>query len=311
MLLVDFINVGYGDAILLREGAFTMLVDCGDMELGAGYSGSKRTGLAEFLRLEGIKRLQLVVITHLHKDHVGGLLALCDEVEIDELWTAYLPEETLLKKQVAISGAYSKGVNNLVLALNAYNRSLRLLLGKTRLRLMQKAQQETVLSPGFTVRVECAAREVYARQDTILNVLLRDGDVSALDELDEFINDSSLRLVLFYKGLILSLPGDITAESWLRQSPTRCDILKMPHHGHKDSMNEPLLNALSPAFTVLPVSNNRPDNCPSSEILQLLTANGRRYAFTDAVSLPGRAPVYRSSVRLAVDDTGAWSEQQI
>ena len=32
MLLVDFINVGYGDAILLRETEtpFAMLVDCGD-----------------------------------------------------------------------------------------------------------------------------------------------------------------------------------------------------------------------------------------------------------------------------------------
>ena len=311
MLLIDFVNVGYGDAILLREGTFAMLVDCGDMELGAGYSGSRRTDAAEFLRAEGVKRLQLLVLSHLHKDHVGGLPALCDEVEIDELWTAYLPEESLLQKQAAISGICSKGANNLLLALNAYNRSLRLLLGKTRLRLIQKAQQETILSPGFTVRVECATGDVYTRQDTILNALLRDGDASALDELDDFINDSSLRLVLSYKGLILSLPGDITAESWLRQSPMRCDILKMPHHGHKDSMSEPLLNALSPAFTVLPVSNDRPDNCPSSEVLKTLTANGRRYAFTDAVALPGRAPVYRSSVRLAVDDTGAWSEQQI
>ena len=36
MLLVDFINVGYGDAILLRETEtpFAMLVDCGDARIG-------------------------------------------------------------------------------------------------------------------------------------------------------------------------------------------------------------------------------------------------------------------------------------
>ncbi len=29
-MTLDFINVGYGDAILIRSGSFTMLVDCGD-----------------------------------------------------------------------------------------------------------------------------------------------------------------------------------------------------------------------------------------------------------------------------------------
>ena len=28
-MTLDFINVGYGDAILIRSGSFTMLVDCG------------------------------------------------------------------------------------------------------------------------------------------------------------------------------------------------------------------------------------------------------------------------------------------
>ena len=36
MLALDFINVGYGDAILVRDtsAAFSMLVDCGDITVG-------------------------------------------------------------------------------------------------------------------------------------------------------------------------------------------------------------------------------------------------------------------------------------
>ena len=38
MLTLDFINVGYGDAILIRDtdAAFSMLVDCGDVTVGDG-----------------------------------------------------------------------------------------------------------------------------------------------------------------------------------------------------------------------------------------------------------------------------------
>ena len=38
-MTLDFINVGYGDAILIRSGSFTMLVDCGDWTVG-DLSGS-------------------------------------------------------------------------------------------------------------------------------------------------------------------------------------------------------------------------------------------------------------------------------
>ena len=44
MLLVDFINVGYGDAILLRETEtpFAMLVDCGDAHIGRSRPDGRR-----------------------------------------------------------------------------------------------------------------------------------------------------------------------------------------------------------------------------------------------------------------------------
>ena len=36
-MTLDFINVGYGDAILIRSGSFTMLVDCGDWTVGVDH----------------------------------------------------------------------------------------------------------------------------------------------------------------------------------------------------------------------------------------------------------------------------------
>ena len=75
MLLLDFINVGYGDAILVRDmdAPFTMLVDCGDVSVGDGGPDSMRISAADYLRREGIRELDLLVLTHLHRDHCGGL----------------------------------------------------------------------------------------------------------------------------------------------------------------------------------------------------------------------------------------------
>ena len=49
-MTLDFINVGYGDAILIRSGSFTMLVDCGDWTVGDGGPDSQRISAADFLR---------------------------------------------------------------------------------------------------------------------------------------------------------------------------------------------------------------------------------------------------------------------
>ena len=89
MLLVDFINVGYGDAILLRETEtpFAMLVDCGDARIGRSRPDGRRITAADYLRREGIRELDLLVLTHLHLDHAGGLTHLLPGVRVREFWT--------------------------------------------------------------------------------------------------------------------------------------------------------------------------------------------------------------------------------
>ena len=74
-LRVDFINVGQGDAILVRTPmGKNYLIDAG---ANVPVTEARREGreLAHnYLRTLGIDRLDGVVITHWHNDHLGGLL---------------------------------------------------------------------------------------------------------------------------------------------------------------------------------------------------------------------------------------------
>ncbi|HET6352564.1 MAG TPA: DNA internalization-related competence protein ComEC/Rec2 [Coriobacteriia bacterium] len=60
------LDVGQGDAILVRDGASAVLVDAGPDE----------TALRTALLRQHVRRLDAVVITHLHDDHYGGIGAL-------------------------------------------------------------------------------------------------------------------------------------------------------------------------------------------------------------------------------------------
>ncbi len=84
MLVLDFINVGNGDSILVRElegGAlrFSMLVDCGHDNLirddhpAPTDPRSRRIYAGDFLKKEGVDHLDVLLATHYHRDHIGGL----------------------------------------------------------------------------------------------------------------------------------------------------------------------------------------------------------------------------------------------
>lgn len=77
-LEVFFFDVGYGESILIRlpEGRH-VLIDGGYPEYGSRVVG-------EIKRL-GIHRLDLVVSTHPHPDHIGGLSEVLNNFEVDRV----------------------------------------------------------------------------------------------------------------------------------------------------------------------------------------------------------------------------------
>ncbi|MDR1765500.1 MAG: MBL fold metallo-hydrolase, partial [Lachnospiraceae bacterium] len=91
---MDFINVGDGDAILLRQWEagreFVVMVDCG-RPVVEFVPGSKRGSAVNYLMREGVEAIDVLWLSHLHIDHIGGFFEIARHVPIGKVLTAYLP----------------------------------------------------------------------------------------------------------------------------------------------------------------------------------------------------------------------------
>lgn len=72
------IDVGQGDSILFIQGNSTMLIDCGTKAEG-------RT-VVDYLEKLGIKKIDVLIGTHPHDDHMGGMAEVINNFEIGVLY---------------------------------------------------------------------------------------------------------------------------------------------------------------------------------------------------------------------------------
>ena len=286
MLLADFINVGYGDAILLRETEtpFTMLVDCGDVYIGRSRPDGQRITAADYLRREGIRELDVLVLTHLHLDHAGGLAHLLPEVRVREFWTNYLPPEETWGRTLPVPPDWTAGARCLMTSMGIYLKALAHLRDQgAEIRLIREpcvCRLTETLTAGIFLEDETLRRRQAAIWEDVLSGAAGGGD---LESLDGFINNTSIRLRLSCAGQEIELPGDVYASCWEQHQLPPCTIMKLPHHGHGDALTPRLLEMLRPRYAVISVSDDRTDDCPSRKILRLLSQLGVECFFTDAV----------------------------
>lgn len=72
---IEFLDVGQGDAILLRSRGSAMLVD-----------GGRHETIERLLASRGIRTIDIALLTHAHPDHCVGLAAAVEGFRVRELW---------------------------------------------------------------------------------------------------------------------------------------------------------------------------------------------------------------------------------
>lgn len=91
-LTVTFIDVGQGASALVESGRGRILIDCGGKMQFAGDPGEiGEQVLLPFLRYRGVRSLDLVIITHPHEDHFGGLKPLLESIPVKSIWISPQP----------------------------------------------------------------------------------------------------------------------------------------------------------------------------------------------------------------------------
>ena len=92
-LKLTFIDVGQGESILVEfPGQRKMLIDGGGFPEGNFDIGESI--VSPFLWKKGIKKIDYLVLTHAHPDHLNGLKAVSKNFKIGEFWEAFSPGES-------------------------------------------------------------------------------------------------------------------------------------------------------------------------------------------------------------------------
>ncbi|HEY6065810.1 MAG TPA: ComEC/Rec2 family competence protein [Thermoanaerobaculia bacterium] len=283
---VEALDVGQGDAILLRWKRHAVLVDGGGpFDVEAADFG--RTRLLPKLLDRGVTRLDAVVATHPHPDHALGLIAILEELPVRSLRLSAGEDENGLFARLRES-AESAGVPISIL------------------------RRGSVVSWRDANIVSWSRRGAPGRSDATLAVLHSGGRARKTDA----VNNQSVVAVFERDGRRALLTGDAGAAterdlvdrcSGLRRVQVRgtcphdilgADLLKVGHHGSRTSTTPDFLAAVRPRVALLSCGRENRFGHPAPATLRTLAAFGVRTFRTDRLS-DVRVDLLPGSTRLA------------
>ena len=260
---ITALDVGQGDALVVESGRFLMLNDGGSSSASA--IGEKR--ILPYLKQRGIAALDAVVVTHPDADHTNGILELLEL--IGEQKTALRIRHLFLPVWMK----ESEKENPFILA-------------------AQKA--------GIMVEYLKKGDEIRAGELTVSVLHPGAGEDYTGEE-----NAGSVVLQLSCGACRALLTGDLegSGEEEVLGAAERCQILKVAHHGSRNSTSEAFLNRIQPQISLISCAWPGRYGHPHRELLERLRACKSHIYGTP---VDGAVTVQLKRDRLAVH--GYWSD---
>ncbi len=221
-LSVHFIDVGQGDSALIKSGDFSVLIDGGERD--------KSEKLINYLRNQGITKIDCIVASHPHSDHIGGLIKVMRTFEIGSVIMPKLSAENIPTTNVYedfLSALQKSGAS--VLAANpgdAYE------FGDIKFSVLSPLEDDSELN----------------NMSVVFKLNYEDKSVLFVADIE---NAAENRL--------LDSGADLSA-----------DILKVAHHGSSTSSSKEFLSAVSPEYAVICCGDGNSYNHPNGNTLKTL-----------------------------------------
>jgi competence protein ComEC len=243
---VTSIDVGQGSATLFQlPGGVNILID------GGGFYDSTfdmgKLVIAPFLYAKRIRKIDIVVLTHPHPDHLQGLIYILKNFDVREIWC------TGLKAENDLYLLWEKTISE----------------HKIKMKHLS-SQAEPVNISGVQIRFLWPLPP-NSRKDW----------ETPKDE----INDSSLVMKITYGTKSFLVTGDISSsvETRLIESGQnlKSEVLFVPHHGSNHSSSPHFIHAVSCRYAIISAGKRNVFRHPHPDVLDRLTSAGAGIFRTD------------------------------
>ena len=213
---IHMVDVGQGDGFVITHKDKVIVVDCGIM--------LHPSRMKDYLEEIGVKRVNLLILTHPHQDHFGGIAKILCNFKVDKIITTEIPSKT---DMTLIERFHLYKCNYIIAKFNLINRYSKV--------------------------------ESFKSDDGKLKSLsIGDVKFKFLGPIKEYndINNNSLVFKMTYKNTSVLFTGDIEKEAELDLVETygdqlKVDILKLSHHGSHTSSTEEFLESTNPKYALI------------------------------------------------------------